>query len=89
MTIELLAMIKSLNEEKYQAFVAYLRAAREAQGLSIRDLGELIGEHNQIVHRIENGERKLTVQEYVQYCRALKIEPMPGIEMLDEPPSTK
>ena len=89
MQIELLAMIKSLNEEKYKAFIAYLKAAREAQGLSIRDLGELIGEPNQIVHRIENGERKLTVQEYVQYCRALKIEPMPGIEMLDEPSSTK
>lgn len=76
-------MNKSLNEEKYQAFIAYLRAAREAQGLSIRDLGSLIDESNQIVHRIETGERKLTVQEYVQYCRALKIEPMPGIEMLD------
>jgi len=50
--------------------------------LSMRDLALLIGEPHQFVGKIETGERRLDVFEYVQYCQALKIDPGKGLKLL-------
>lgn len=75
-------MIKSAHDERYKSLLKHLIAARNAQGLSIRDLAALIDEPNQLVNNVENGVRKLTVHEYVQYCQALKIDPKAGLDIL-------
>ena len=76
------AMIKSPNDEKYGLFIAHLKSAREAQGLTIRQLAELIEEDNSVISRIETRDRKLTVQEFVQYCLALKLDPSEIVKLL-------
>ncbi len=48
----------------------------------MRDVGDLIAEPHSFVGKIESGERRIDVFEYVQYCEALEIEPSEGIEML-------
>lgn len=78
-------MIKSLNDKNYRALIAYLRSVREEQGLTTRALGALIDEPHNVVVKIESGARRLTVHEYVQYCRALQIEPIKGLELLEQP----
>ena len=75
-------MIKSVHHPKNQALLAYLKSARLEQGLTVRDLAELIDEPFQFVSKVETGQRRLTVHEFVQYCEALKIEPMEGIKLL-------
>ncbi|RYY02173.1 MAG: XRE family transcriptional regulator [Gammaproteobacteria bacterium] len=75
-------MIKTVHDKKYQALLVYLRTARESQGLTLAKTAELIGETFQIVSKIETGERKLSVHEYVQYCAALKIDPEVGLKIL-------
>ncbi|RYY02631.1 MAG: XRE family transcriptional regulator [Gammaproteobacteria bacterium] len=75
-------MIKSVNDKDYQALLRYLKAARDEQGLTVRDVGKLIGESNQIVSKIETGIRKLSVHEYVQYCEAMGLNPLNGIKLL-------
>lgn len=75
-------MITSTHDEKYQALLVYLKTVREAQGLTMRALGERLGEHNQLISKIESGIRKLSVHEYVQYCDALEIDPAEGLRLL-------
>ena len=78
----IVAMIKSAHDEKYKNLLKYLNTAREEQGLTVRMLGERLGEHNQLVSKIESGVRKLSVHEYVQYCDALGVDPLEGIKRL-------
>lgn len=75
-------MIKHINDSRYKALIDWLKAARKEQGLTVRDLGELLGEPHQFVVRIETCERKLNVFEYVQYCDVLKLDYAVGLTKL-------
>ena len=75
-------MIKSINTEKYQDLIDWLKAARLAKGLSIRDLALVIDEPFQFISKIETAQRKLNIYEYVQYCEALNLDPAEGLEIL-------
>nr|WP_095498378.1 helix-turn-helix transcriptional regulator [Paraferrimonas haliotis] len=75
-------MIKHINDSRYHDLVKWLKSARVAQGLSVRDLGQLINEPHQFVVKVETHERKLNVFEYVQYCEALKVDPSVGLAKL-------
>ncbi len=77
-------MIKSVYHPKYQALLAYLKTARIEQGLTVRDVGELIDEPFQFVSKVETGQRRLTVHEFVQYCEALKIDPIAALKLLSK-----
>lgn len=78
------AMIKHINDSRYKALIDWLKSARNEQGLTVRDLGKLLGEPHQFVVRIETCERKLNVFEYVQYCEALKLDTSLGLSKLKE-----
>ena len=75
-------MIKSINTEKYQLLLNWLKAGRQAKGLSIRDLAILIDEPFQIISKIETAQRRLNIYEYVQYCEALDLDPVEGLAIL-------
>ena len=75
-------MKKSITSNKYLSLLAWLKSARNEQGLTMRDLGELIDEPHQLVGKVESGERRLDVYEYVQYCKALNIDPVEGLRYL-------
>lgn len=75
-------MIKSINTEKYQELVNWLKAERLAKGLSVRELALIIDEPFQFISKIETAQRKLNIYEYVQYCEALKLEATEGLAIL-------
>lgn len=75
-------MIKNIHHPNYKAFKEWLVSARKEQGLSVRELAELINEPHSIVVKIELGSRKLSLFEYPQYCKALKLDPAVGLEIL-------
>lgn len=77
-------MQKSINSRSYANLRQWLRQSRESLGLSMRDLGELISEPHSFIGKVESGERRLDVFEYVQYCAALSINPEDGIKILTE-----
>jgi transcriptional regulator with XRE-family HTH domain len=77
-------MIKSIHHTKYQALLEYLKNARLERGLTVRDLAVLIDEPFQFISKVETGQRRLTVHEYVQYCEALDLNPIDGIKLLVE-----
>ena len=74
-------MIKSINTEKYQLLLNWLKAGRLDKGLSVRDLAILIDEPFQFISKIETAQRKLNIHEYVQYCEALDLDPVVGLEI--------
>ncbi|MFH4745375.1 helix-turn-helix transcriptional regulator [Vibrio harveyi] len=77
-------MIKHINHPKYDRLVAWLKRAREKQGLTVRECGTLLGESHQFVNKVETSQRRLNVFEFVQYCEALGLDPIDGIKLLTE-----
>jgi len=72
-------MIKSINTEKYQKLLNWLKTARLNKGLSVRELALIIDEPFQFISKIETAQRKLNIHEYVQYCKALDLDPTEGL----------
>lgn len=75
-------MLKSITSEKYRRLLKWLKDARCEQGLSMRDLGAMLGLPHSFVGKIETGERRLDVYEYVQYCKVLKLSAHEGLDIL-------
>jgi transcriptional regulator with XRE-family HTH domain len=75
-------MIKSINTEKYQEFLNWLKAGRLAKDLTIRELALVIDEPFQFISKIETAQRKLSIHEYVQYCEALNLDLSEGLAIL-------
>ena len=74
-------MQKTITSNKYLALISWLQDARIEQGLTMRDLVELIDEPHQFIGKLESAERRLDVYEYVQYCKALDIDPLEGLNL--------
>ncbi len=65
-----------------QALNRWLREKREGLGLTMREVGERLGMPHTFVQKVETGERRLDVVEYVWYCEALDIKPYHGIDIV-------
>ena len=79
-------MTSSINTQEMLDFCAWLRAQRRAQKLSMRSLAERLDKPHTYVHKVEQGERRLDVVEYVWYCQALGCDPMVGIKLITRKP---
>ena len=77
-----MTMKKTISTQQYFALIKWLATARKEQGLTVRQLAEIIDETHQIVSKIERCQRKLDVYEYVQYCEALNLNPEDGLRFL-------
>ena len=77
-------MRKSIGSKKYNALLIWLKETRVQRDLSMRDVGDIIAEPHSWVGKIESGERRLDVGEYVEYCRLLNIDPLEGIAILQQ-----
>ena len=75
-------MHKSISSPSYSKFLDWLRKGRVDQDLTVRELAELLGEHPSVIGKIETGQRRLDVYEYVQYCEALRLKPIDGLSIL-------
>ncbi|MGB0834050.1 MAG: helix-turn-helix domain-containing protein [Psychrobium sp.] len=72
-------MFKSLNSPQNLKLIAWLKQQRSEQGLTMRDLAERLEVPHSFVGKVEQGERRLDVVEYIQYCEALNVSPLIGI----------
>lgn len=76
-------MIKTISSKKYLQLAAWLKDARTMRGYSMRDLADILGEPHSLVQKTESLERRLDIFEYVQYCKALGIDPKQGLAILE------
>lgn len=75
-------MLKSVFSPQYAALRALLVGMRKAAGLSQRDLAERLGREHSFVARIEQGERRLDVVEFLWVCSACGADPVTTIRDL-------
>lgn len=66
---------KSVHSKAYRKSCDILKKAREDAGLSQRQLAERLDEHSTFVWKIEAGERRLDIVEFVRWCIACEVEP--------------
>ena len=52
----------------------FLRAKRRERDLTQRDLARLLGKPQSYVSKIENGERKCTVSDFIAFSQALHFD---------------
>ncbi len=75
-------MKKAIYSSNGKILCDWLKKQRIKSGLTMRDLGEKLNLHHSIVGRIELGERRLDVIEWIEYCEALNADPFECLETL-------
>ena len=66
----------------YRKVPPFLRAMREAAGLTQRALADRIGESQWWVARSESGSRRLDVAEFIEYCTGCGVDPAESLTQL-------
>ena len=68
-------MAKSLRSERHGRLILLIAEARRQQGLTQAQLADAIGRPQSFIAKLESGERRLEVIEFIDLAQALGIEP--------------
>lgn len=60
-----------------QLLMKALIDARHSASLTQAEVAEVLGRPQSFVSKYEQGERRLDVVEFVQVCRAIRVDPVP------------
>ncbi|OOS22915.1 helix-turn-helix transcriptional regulator [Moraxella pluranimalium] len=77
-------MTKSIYSPEMIAVRTWLRSERLRLGLTMRELAHRLDRPHSFVQRIEEGDRRLDVVEFVWYCQALGLNPQDGIDLIHQ-----
>ncbi len=75
-------MRKTIYSKSSRVLTEYLRNSRRSAGLTIRQLAAKMDVHHSIIGKIETGERRLDIIEFIEYCKILEIDPHQVIEKI-------
>ncbi|MEB7884351.1 helix-turn-helix domain-containing protein [Serratia fonticola] len=65
----------SIYSDEYQLVIKNLRNARVKQGMTQASLAKAMDRPQSFIAKVENGERRLDVVEFVHIAHLLSIEP--------------
>lgn len=68
--------MKQRNSRGHKAMIAVLIGAREAAGLHGREVSRRLRRPVNFCHRVETGERMVSLPEFIEYARALGADPV-------------
>jgi transcriptional regulator with XRE-family HTH domain len=74
-------MRKSVHSKEYKVLTGLLVAARKKAGLTQQQVANRLGRPQSFVAKVESGERRLDVVEFLQICAVLRADAM---EMLPQ-----
>jgi transcriptional regulator with XRE-family HTH domain len=77
-------MKRSIYSNENKVLAAWLIEQRKKAELTQRELALLLNVHHSIVGKIETGERRLNVVEFVEYCLKLDADPHQIIDVVSE-----
>ncbi len=68
-------MAESVHLASYSKFIAVLVAARRGAGFTQQEIAERLGKPQSYVAKIEGGERRLDVVEFIALAKAINVNP--------------
>ena len=74
-------MTESIHTPEMQSLRQWLRSERESRCLTMRNLAASMGKPHSYIQKVEEGERRLDVVEFIWYCMALGVDPGEGIKV--------
>lgn len=75
-------MKTSAYSVQYDVLRNWLKAQREAKGLTLREVATLMDCHHSVIGKIEQARRKIDAVELVEYCEVLGVDPHEAIAMV-------
>ncbi|MBK5570712.1 multiprotein-bridging factor 1 family protein [Ensifer sp. 2YAB10] len=72
-------MAKTLGTARHRALIALLIAKREAAGLTQTELAAKLGEYQSFVARLESGQRRVDVVEFLEFADLLDFDPLDAL----------
>jgi transcriptional regulator with XRE-family HTH domain len=75
-------MQKTIYSSEYAKLLYWLRQHRQEKQFTMRQLGKKMGIHHSWVGKVEQGERRLDIVEYLRICDALGIDPHEGLNII-------
>jgi transcriptional regulator with XRE-family HTH domain len=77
--------LKSIYHDSYQTLLSLLVEARNAEGLTQQQLADKLERPQSFISKIENGDRRLDVIEFLQICRLLRADPYAVLKRIETP----
>lgn len=74
----------SIYSEQHTWLRMRLTARRQELGLSQRALCEKMGVVSSFVGKVETGDRRLDIFEFIAYCRGLDLDPVSVLQEIDK-----
>lgn len=71
----MLALAKTLGSARHKALIALLIKERIAAGMNQTDLARTLGQYQSFVARVESGERRVDVIEFIDIAKAIDFDP--------------
>jgi transcriptional regulator with XRE-family HTH domain len=80
---------KSLGSARHKALIELLIAKREAAGMTQTQLADKLGEYQSFVARLESGQRRVDVVEFLELAAILDFDAPKAIVQLSKSHSTE
>jgi len=76
-------MAKTLGTARHRALIAFLVEKREAAGITQTELAERLGQYQSFVARLESGQRRVDVIEFLDLAEILKFDPHSALRHIE------
>lgn len=81
--------MKKSSQEQYELLQQMLVESRESMGLAQQDVAAKLGKHQTFVSKVEKGQRRLDLIEFLQMADVLEFDPHDFIKKLRKRSSHK
>jgi transcriptional regulator with XRE-family HTH domain len=79
-----LKLAETRRSRRYKALIGLLVARREAAGMTQSGLAARLGRPQSFVGRLESGQRRITVVEFMTLAKILRFDPYKVISTLEK-----
>jgi ribosome-binding protein aMBF1 (putative translation factor) len=77
-------VVKTLGTDRHKVLIALLIEKREAAGMTQSDLAAKLGEYQSFVARLESGQRRVDVVEFLELAEILDFSAGEAVKQLQE-----
>ena len=77
-------MAKTLGSPRQKALIEYIVSRREVSGLTQAEVAKRLGEYQSFVARLESGQRRVDVVEFLAVSEVLKFDPAKAIRNISK-----